>query len=191
VRVNTSGNGATCSYAGNLPSDEDQSRRDTGPVRRPGEGQAGTSKFRDAIVLPRAPGAHRLSLISSLIHLRTPASIGVYRRSLSSETDLCGRSCTVILNTEKRKVGSSILPLITTHPVVLAVLTSANAYSAPSCRYQLSDHGCPCVTGVCRPLSHADRTPPRCRALPWLFLPVRLAAVWGDSTLPMAAPQKG
>jgi hypothetical protein len=113
------------------------------------------------------------------------------RRSLRTETDLSGRSCTVIFNTEKLKVGSSILPLITTHPVVLAVLTSANAYSAPSCRYQLSDHGCPCVTGVCRTLSHADRTPPRCRALLWLFLPVRPAAVWGDSALPMAAPQKG
>jgi hypothetical protein len=55
----------------------------------------------------------RHSLISSLIHLRTPASIGVHRRPLSSRRDLRGRSCTVVPNPEKRKVGSSILPLTT------------------------------------------------------------------------------
>ena len=50
------------------------------------------------------------SLIPSLIHPRAPTSIGVYRRSLSRQVHLSGRSCTVILNPEKRKVGSSILP---------------------------------------------------------------------------------
>ncbi len=39
-----------------------------------------------------------------------PASISVYRRSLSSQGDQCGRSWTVILNPEKRKVGGSTQP---------------------------------------------------------------------------------
>ena len=43
----------------------------------------------------------RHSLISSLIHLRTLASIGVYDWPLSSETDLYGQSCRVIRNPEK------------------------------------------------------------------------------------------
>ena len=41
------------------------------------------------------------SLISSLIHPRTPTSIGVHQGSLSRKLDLRGRSCTVILNTER------------------------------------------------------------------------------------------
>src|SRR5215467_1150444 len=49
----------------------------------------------------------RHSLISSLIHLRTPASIGVYEWPLSSQRDLRGRSCTVIRTTEKRKVDTA------------------------------------------------------------------------------------
>src|SRR6516164_9030508 len=49
----------------------------------------------------------RHSLISSLIHPGTPASIGVYHGLLSSHKDLRGPSCTVILNPEKRKVGRS------------------------------------------------------------------------------------
>jgi hypothetical protein len=44
------------------------------------------------------------SLIPSLIHLRAPTSIGVYRRSLSRQVDACGQPCTAILNPEKRKV---------------------------------------------------------------------------------------
>jgi hypothetical protein len=55
--------------------------------------------------------AHVRSLIPSLIHPRALASIGVYRRSLRSQRDLCGWSCTVILNPEKRKAGGSTLPL--------------------------------------------------------------------------------
>jgi hypothetical protein len=55
----------------------------------------------------------RASLIRSLIQLRTPASIGVYHWPLSSQRDLRGRSCTVILNPEKRKVGGSTPPLTT------------------------------------------------------------------------------
>jgi hypothetical protein len=54
------------------------------------------------------------SLIPSLIHPRTSASIGVYRTSLSSQIDLCGRSCTVILNPEKRRVGGSPPSRVTT-----------------------------------------------------------------------------
>src|SRR5262249_60004750 len=50
------------------------------------------------------------SLILSLIHPRTPASIGVYRRSLSRQVDHHGRSCTVIPHPEKRKVGGSTPP---------------------------------------------------------------------------------
>ena len=53
------------------------------------------------------------SLIPSLIHLRTPMPIGVHHRSLSSQRDLYDRSCTVILNPEKRKVGGSTPPLTT------------------------------------------------------------------------------
>ena len=55
----------------------------------------------------------RHSLISSLVHLRTPASIGVYDWPLSSQRELRGRSCTVIRNPEMRKVGGSTPPLTT------------------------------------------------------------------------------
>jgi hypothetical protein len=54
------------------------------------------------------------SLISSLIHPSTPASIGVYRSPLSRQRDLPGRSRAVFLNPEKRKVGGSTPPLTTT-----------------------------------------------------------------------------
>ena len=47
----------------------------------------------------RSPGG--LSLIRSLIHLRTPASIRGYQTSLSRPANLRGRSCTVIRNPEK------------------------------------------------------------------------------------------
>jgi hypothetical protein len=56
------------------------------------------------------------SLISSLIHLRPPGFISVYPMSVSSPVDLRGRSCTVILNPEKRKVGGSTPPLTTSSP---------------------------------------------------------------------------
>ena len=52
---------------------------------------------RAAAALPNRPMS---SLISSLIHLRTPASIGVHRRSLSRQRDYLGQPWTVILNTE-------------------------------------------------------------------------------------------
>jgi hypothetical protein len=42
-----------------------------------------------------------------------PASIDVYGKPLSRQRDLSGRSCTVILNPEKRKVGGSTPPLTT------------------------------------------------------------------------------
>jgi hypothetical protein len=60
---------------------------------------------------------------------------------------------------EKRKVGSSTLPLTTSFGLVSSALTSANAYWALSCLQASSDHDCPCVTVVVRVLSHADRTP--------------------------------
>jgi len=133
---------------------------------------AGLSARRSALKLtgapPEKPGARqsrpRHSLISSLIHLRTPASIGVYRRSLSSQTDLRGRSCTVNRTTEKRKVGGSTPPLTTTYRSVPSALTSANTYLARSYPRSRRDRGCPFVTVVRHPLSHVDRT--LCRALP-------------------------
>jgi hypothetical protein len=60
---------------------------------------------------------------------------------------------------EKRKVGSSTLPLTTSSRLVCSVLTSANADQVLSRLQRLSDHDCPCVTVVGRSLSHVDRTP--------------------------------
>jgi hypothetical protein len=45
----------------------------------------------------------RARMDDSLTHPRTPASIGVYRGSLSRLEDYGGHSCTVIRNPEKRK----------------------------------------------------------------------------------------
>ena len=54
---------------------------------------------------PHGARGSRLSLISSLIHVRAPASITVYyRRSEQGLIDRHGRSWTVILHPEKRKV---------------------------------------------------------------------------------------
>ena len=61
--------------------------------------------------------------------------------------------------TEKRKVGSSTLPLTTSFGRVSSALTSANADWALPRLQPPSDHDCPCVTVVGRSLSHADRTP--------------------------------
>ena len=58
---------------------------------------------------------------------------------------------------EKRKVGSSTLPLTTSFRQVF-VVTRGNASWALSCPQLSSDHDYPCVTVVGRPLSHADRT---------------------------------
>ena len=60
---------------------------------------------------------------------------------------------------EKRKVGSSTLPLTTSCGPVSSALTRANAYSVLWCLQPPSDHDCPCVTMVGRSLSHTDRTP--------------------------------
>ena len=60
---------------------------------------------------------------------------------------------------EKRKVGSSTLPLTTSSGQVSSALISANAAPALSCLQPPSAHDCPCVTVVGRSLSHADRTP--------------------------------
>jgi hypothetical protein len=51
-----------------------------------------------------------VSLTSSLIHPRTPASICVYRSSLSRQMDLRSRPCTMIRNPEKRKVAVRSCP---------------------------------------------------------------------------------
>ena len=59
---------------------------------------------------------------------------------------------------EKRKVGSSTLPLTTSFGQVSSALTSANADQALSYPQPSSDHDCPCVAVVGRSLSHADRT---------------------------------
>ena len=59
---------------------------------------------------------------------------------------------------EKRKVGSSILPLTTRFGLVSSALTSANAGWAFSWLQPSSDHDCLCVTVVGRSLSHADRS---------------------------------
>ena len=59
---------------------------------------------------------------------------------------------------EKRKVGSSTLPLTTNWGLVFSALTSVNAAQPLPCRSPSSDYGCPCVTVVGRSLSHADRT---------------------------------
>jgi hypothetical protein len=59
---------------------------------------------------------------------------------------------------EKRKVGSSTLPLTTNFGLVYGALTSADADGALSRLPLSSDHDCPCVTVVGRSLSHADRT---------------------------------
>ena len=60
---------------------------------------------------------------------------------------------------EKRKVGSSTLPLTTSSGRVPSALTSVNADWALPCASVPSDHDCPYVTVVGRSLSHADRTP--------------------------------
>ena len=73
------------------------------------------------------------SLIPSLIHPRAPASIAVYRRSLSSQRDLYGPSCTVIRNPEKRKVGGSTPPLTTSSDLrkrLFSNQTSAVGYTS-------------------------------------------------------------
>ena len=59
---------------------------------------------------------------------------------------------------EKRKVGSSALPLTTSSRLVSSALNSTSADWAHWCLQSSSDHDCPCVTLVGRSLSHADRT---------------------------------
>ena len=59
--------------------------------------------------VPRPSG----SLIPSLIHPRTPASISVHRTPLSRQVDLRSESWTMIPNPEKQKVDSPILPSTT------------------------------------------------------------------------------
>ena len=81
----------------------------TGPAKSPGGRRSGR------LNLPLTTGDGRtVSLILSLIHVRVPASITVYFRALSRVyRPSLALVLTVILNTEKRKVGSSTLPLTT------------------------------------------------------------------------------
>jgi len=74
-----------------------------------------------------------VSLITSLIHLRTPTSIDVYRRSLSRQVDDRGRSCTVILAPEKRKVGGSTPPLTTSQLATSEPVTRLNVSCCGIC----------------------------------------------------------
>jgi hypothetical protein len=65
--------------------------------------------------LPLAAGDRTsASLIPSLIHVRIPTSITVYHRTLNRLIHQLGRSWTVNLHPEKRKVGGSTPPLTTT-----------------------------------------------------------------------------
>src|SRR5690242_7612248 len=79
---------------------------------------------------------------------------------------------------EKRKVGSSTLPLTTSFGLVSGALTSVNAELALSRLQPSSDRDRPCVAVVGRLLSHADRTL-RIRASRWPPLRPELAAPLG------------
>ena len=74
-----------------------------------------------------------------------------------------GGSGRVTCQPEKRKVGSSTLPLTTSFGLVFSALTSVNADWALSCLQPSSDHDCPSVTVVGRSLSHGIAR----RALVW------------------------
>jgi hypothetical protein len=90
---------------------------------------------------------------------------------------------------EKRKVGSSTLPLTTSFGLASGALTSVNADLALSRLQPSSDRDCPCVAVVGRLLSHADRTL-RVRASRWPPLRPELAApqgVWLSSQLAWCA----
>jgi hypothetical protein len=100
--------------------------------------------------------------MSGLVHLSAGGSITGDRLPLTTQNDWRRRALTVILAPEKRKVGSSILPLTTSCVLATGALNSANACWFPSRPQQSSAHNCPCVTVVSRSLSHVDRTPRRC-----------------------------
>jgi len=55
----------------------------------------------------------QFAAIPSLIHLRTPAAMGVHCTSVGRQVDHREQSCKVILNPEKRRVGGSTPPLTT------------------------------------------------------------------------------
>ena len=94
------------------------------------------------------------SLIPSLRHPRTPASIDVQPRSLGRHGDLSSQSCTVILNPEKRKVGGS-----TPDHHNLMALTCGDACYRLLRWVAMTDRDSPFLTAGRRTLSHADRTP--------------------------------
>ena len=78
----------------------------------------------------RVGGIDLDSLIPSVIHVRASASLGVYHRPLSSQKDLCGRSWTVVLNPEKRKVGGSTPPLTTSSDLRKRALSNCSCASS-------------------------------------------------------------
>jgi hypothetical protein len=67
-------------------------------------------------------------------------------------------SCGPGRSPEKRKVGSSTLPLTTSSGRVSSALTSVNADRAFRCLSLPSDHDYLCMPVVGRSVSHADRT---------------------------------
>ncbi len=88
-----------------------------------------------------------VSLIPSLIHVRVPASITVYCPAKSRSIDHHGRFWTVILNTQKRKVGGSRGRLARAMSAVpfpsrqLASLPSGPRVSARGCVAELNRTG--------------------------------------------------
>jgi len=102
----------------------------------------------------------RLSLIPSLIHPRTSASISVYDGSLSRQADHSGQSCTVIRNPEKRKVGGSTPPLTTTSsrriwPADLQILLAPGiSPSSPDCPWLSASRRHSPLTGARRVHDH-------------------------------------
>ena len=76
----------------------------------------------------------------------------------ATEEEAESRRLVAVAQPEKRKVGSSTLPLTTSFGRLPSALTSTDADWALSYLQPSSNHNCPCVTVVGRSLSHADRT---------------------------------
>ena len=108
----------------------------------------------------------RATVRESPLNAPVHRSIGHRRARRACRYDLPRSVCSmlragperVVCRPEKRKVGSSTLPLTTSFGPVSSALTSAIADLVLSRLQPPSDHDCPCVTVVGRPLSHADRT---------------------------------
>lgn len=106
-----------------------------------------------------------------------------YGRS-SDDPLLVGHGAGLAWLPEKRKVGSSTLPLTTSFGLLSSALTRANANWVLSCPQLSSDHDCPCVTVVGRSLSHADRTSRLRVPGSWPPVPCRGRPASGPGRLP-------